>query len=68
MTESGSPKRGAGGGPLRHDEADVDLEPMGDDDEFADPADRLVAPDQGLNADIDPEAVADEVAVYEQDD
>lgn len=57
---------------LRQQEADVDLEPMGDDDEFDDPADRfaggervgrLVAPDQGFYEDIDPEAVADDVGI-----
>jgi len=63
MTESESPKGAAGDERLRHGEADVDLEPMGDDDEFSDPADRLVAPDQGLHEDIDPEAVADEVGI-----
>lgn len=73
MTESEPPKRDAGGESLRHDEADVDLEPMGDDDEFTDPADRPVTADQELQDDIDPEAVADEavadeVAAYEQDD
>src|SRR5690348_13721238 len=52
---------------LRQEEADVDLEPTGDDDEFSDPADRfagvdragrLVAPDEGAHEDVDPEAVA----------
>jgi hypothetical protein len=73
----------------RQEEVDVDLEPTGDDDEFDDPADRfaggeragrLVAPDQGLYEDVDPEAVADDVgidggaaaaeeaAMYEQED
>ena len=57
---------------LRQEEADVDLEPTGDDDEFADPADRyageersgrLVAPDQGAHEDVDPEAVAHDVGI-----
>jgi len=56
----------------RQEEADVDLEPMGDDDEFDDPADRfaggersgrLVAPDEGEREDVDPEAVADDVGI-----
>jgi hypothetical protein len=56
----------------RQEEADVDLEPMGDDDEFNDPADRfaggersgrLVAPDEGVYEDVDPEAVADDVGI-----
>ena len=57
---------------LRQEEADVDLEPTGDDDEFSDPADRyageersgrLVAPDQGAHEDVDPEAVAHDVGI-----
>jgi len=57
---------------LRQEEADVDLEPTGDDDEFSDPADRfaggeragrLVAPDEGAHEDVDPEAVADDVGI-----
>ena len=57
---------------LLQEEADVDLEPMGDDDEFSDPADRfaggeragrLVAPDAGWDEDVDPEAVADDVGI-----
>jgi len=73
----------------RQEEADVDLEPTGDDDEFNDPADRfagvdragrLVAPDEGVHEDIDPEAVAhhvgidggaasaEEAAMYERED
>jgi hypothetical protein len=57
---------------LRQEEADVDLEPSGDDDEFDDPADRfaggersgrLVAPDEGVHEDVDPEAVADDVGI-----
>ena len=57
---------------LRQEELDVDLEPMGDDDEFSDPADRfaggeragrLVAPDEGAREDIDPEAVAHDVGI-----
>jgi hypothetical protein len=56
----------------RQEEADVDLEPTGDDDEFNDPADRfagdersgrLVAPDEGLYEDVDPEAVAHDVGI-----
>ena len=56
----------------RQEEADVDLEPTGDDDEFGDPYDRyagdersgrLVAPDEGVREDIDPEAVADDVGI-----
>jgi hypothetical protein len=56
----------------RQEEADVDLEPTGDDDEFDDPYDRyagdersgrLVAPDEGAREDIDPEAVADDVGI-----
>jgi len=57
---------------LRQEEADVDLEPSGGDDEFDDPADRfaggersgrLVAPDEGVHEDVDPEAVADDVGI-----
>jgi hypothetical protein len=57
---------------LRQEELDVDLEPMGDDDEFSDPADRfaggeragrLVAPDEGRYEDVDPEAVADDIGI-----
>ena len=57
---------------LRQEEADVDLEPSGDDDEFDDPADRfaggersgrLVTPDEGVHEDVDPEAVADDVGI-----
>jgi hypothetical protein len=68
----------------RQEEADVDLEPTGDDDEFNDPADsppstlrvqggapiagdersgRLVAPDEGVYEDVDPEAVAHDVGI-----
>ena len=56
----------------RQEEADVDLEPTGDDDEFSDPADRfagdersgrLVAPDEGVHEDVDPEAFADDVGI-----
>lgn len=56
----------------RQEEADVDLEPTGDDDEFNDPADRfagderagrLVAPDEGAHEDVDPEAVAHDVGI-----
>ena len=56
----------------RQEEADVDLEPTGDDDEFNDPADRfagdersgrLVAPDEGVHEDVDPEAVAHDVGI-----
>jgi hypothetical protein len=56
----------------RQEEADVDLEPLGDDDSFDDPADRfagdvrsgrLVAPDEGVHEDIDPEAVAHDVGI-----
>lgn len=56
----------------RQEEADVDLEPTGDDDEFSDPYDRyagversgrLVAPDEGAHEDVDPEAVADDVGI-----
>ena len=56
----------------RQEEADVDLEPTGDDDEFSDPDDRfagderagrLVAPDEGTYEDVDPEAVAHDVGI-----
>jgi hypothetical protein len=56
----------------RQEEADVDLEPSGDDDEFSDPDDRfagdertgrLVAPDEGAHEDVDSEAVAHDVGI-----
>lgn len=42
----------------RHEDVDVDLEPMGDDDEFTDPADG-----DRVHEDVDPEAVADELGL-----
>lgn len=60
----------------RREVLDVDLEPLGDDDEFDDKWDgysgdqrdgRLIAPDEVVREDIDPEAVAHGVNVDDEE-